>query len=71
MSAVNQNVVEFIERWKDKGDEKQHSQRFWFDLLESLFDVKNASQLVQFEERVELEHTSYIDIFIPKTKVII
>lgn len=67
MSAINQNAVEFIERWKDKGDEKQHSQRFWIDLLESIFEVKNASQIVQFEERVKLGNTSYIDIFIPVT----
>lgn len=72
MSAINQNAVEFIERWKDKGDEKQHSQRFWIDLLESIFDVKNASQIVQFEETVKKENsTNFIDIFIPKTKVII
>ena len=67
MSAINQNAVEFIERWKDKGDEKQHYQRFWIDLLESIFEVKNASQIVQFEERVKLGNTSYIDIFIPVT----
>ena len=71
MASVNQNAVEFIERWKDKGDERQHSQRFWIDLLESVFEVKNVSQFVQFEERVKQDNTTYMDIYIPKTKVIV
>lgn len=71
MSAVNQKAVEFIERWKGIGDEKQHSQRFWFDLFQSVLNVKDPSQMLRFEERVKLGHTSYIDIFIPQTKVII
>lgn len=71
MSAVNQKAVEFIERWKGKGDEKQHSQRFWFDLFQSVLNVKDPAQMFRFEERVKLGHTSYIDIFIPQTKVIV
>lgn len=71
MAAVNQKAVEFIERWKGKGDEKQHSQRFWFDLFQSVLNVKDPAQMFRFEERVKLGHTSYIDIFIPQTKVIV
>lgn len=71
MAAVNQKAVEFIERWKGIGDEKQHSQKFWIDLFQSVLNVKEPTEMLNFEERVKLGHTSYIDIFIPQTKVII
>ena len=71
MSAVNQKAVEFIERWKGIGDEKQHSQKFWIDLFQSVLNVKEPTEMLNFEERVKLGHTSYIDIFIPQTKVIV
>ena len=71
MSAVNQKAVEFIERWKGIGDEKQHSQTFWVELFQYVLNVKEPTQMLRFEERVKLGHTSYIDIFIPQTKVII
>lgn len=71
MTAVNQKAVEFIERWKGIGDEKQHSQKFWIDLFQSVLNVKEPTEMLNFEERVKLGHTSYIDIFIPQTKVIV
>lgn len=71
MSALNQKAVEFIERWKGIGDEKQHSQTFWVELFQYVLNVKEPTQMLRFEERVKLGHTSYIDIFIPQTKVII
>ena len=33
------NAIEFAERWKDHGDEKQESQRFWMDLLHFVFGM--------------------------------
>ena len=62
---------EFAEFWKDKGDEKQESQRFWIDLLQNVLGVTNPAKYIEFEKRVQLSHTSYIDAYIADTKVLI
>lgn len=61
----------FAEAWQGKGDEKQHTQQFWSDLLHRVYCITDFSQRVEFEKRVPLEHTSFIDVFIPETHVII
>ena len=53
---------EFVSFWKGKGDEKQHTQQFWSDLLHRVFGITNFSQRVEFEKRVPLLHTSFIDV---------
>ena len=62
---------EFVALWKDRGDEKQETQQFWSDLLHRVFGITNFSSRVQFEKPVPLLHTSFIDVYIPETKVII
>jgi len=61
----------FAETWRNKGDEKQHAQQFWSDLLHRVYGITDFSQRVEFEKRVPLEHTSFIDVYIPETHVII
>jgi hypothetical protein len=61
----------FAEAWQGKGDEKQHTQQYWSDLLHRVYGITDFSQRVEFEKRVPLEHTSFIDVFIPETHVII
>ena len=34
---------EFAARWAGKGDEKQDSQRFWFDLLQNVYGVDDPA----------------------------
>ena len=62
---------EFAALWKNRGDEKQETQQFWSDLLHRVFGITDFSQRVKFEKRVPLLHTSFIDVYIPETKVII
>lgn len=62
---------EFAEKWKGKGDEKQHTSQFWSDLLHRVYGIKDFSDRVEFEKRVPLLHTSFIDVYIPETKVVI
>ena len=61
----------FIEDWRDRGDEKQHSQKFWIDLLEKVVGAVNATKVIDFEERVKIGATKYIDGYIAETKTII
>ena len=55
----------------EHGDEKQDTQRFWMDLLQNVLGVENPSQFIEFEVPVMLSHTSFIDGFIPSTRVLI
>lgn len=62
---------EFAERWKDKGYEKGQSQSFWNDLLEHVYGVENTVDFINYEDKVHLDHTSFIDGRIAATKVMI
>ena len=62
---------EFVSLWKGRGDEKQETQQFWSDLLHRVYGITDFSQRVKFEKKVPLLHTSFIDVYIPETKVII
>ena len=66
-----QHAKEFAEYWKDKGDEKQETQRYWIGLLQEVLGVQNAQKVIEFEKRVKLTHTSFIDAYISDTKVLI
>lgn len=71
MAIKNKDAVEFVKRWIDKGDEKQHSQLFWTDLLSNVFHSTVNNETVKFEYRVQLGHQSYIDVYLPDSRVII
>ena len=61
----------FIKRWENRGNERQDSQSFWLDLLQSVYGIENPTEYITFEDKVMLDHTSFIDGFIDKTKVLI
>lgn len=61
----------FVKKWQGKGDEKQETHRFWMGLLQNVYDVADPSQYIEFEKKVQLGHQSYIDGYIPATKVLI
>lgn len=61
----------FAEYWKDRGYEKGESQPFWLSLLRDVFGVEAPEKFITFEEQVRLDHTSFIDGFIPATHVLI
>ena len=62
---------QFAEYWKGKGDEKGESQKFWLSLLRDVYGVEHPENYIEFEDRVFLGHTSFIDGYIPDTKVLI
>lgn len=61
----------FSEYWKDRGYEKGESQPFWLSLLHDVLGVEAPEKFITFEEQVRLDHTSFIDGFIPTTHVLI
>ena len=60
----------FAADWKNRGDEKQETQRFWIELLTKVFGV-DGSTAISFEVPVKLDHTSFIDGYIESTRVLI
>lgn len=61
----------FAEYWKNRGDEKSDSQSFWLSLCRDVLGVAEPEKFIIFEERVKLDHTSFIDGHIPSTHVLI
>jgi hypothetical protein len=66
-----QAAKKFAEDWSGKGYEKGMSQPFWLSLLRDVYGVEYPEQFITFEEQVHLDHTSFIDGFIPATKVLV
>ena len=64
-------AAEFAAKWQGIGDEKQHSQKFWIELLQKVYGVEDPAGFVDFEKKVQLGHASFVDITIPATHVII
>ena len=73
MNDVEQRAAakHFADYWKGKGYEKGESQKFWLSLLTDVFGVKHAAEYIAFEDQVHLDHTSFIDGYIPETHVLI
>lgn len=61
----------FAEAWSGKGYEKSDRHPFWLSLLRDVFGVEHPEEFVSFEERVILDHASFIDVLIPSTHVLI
>ena len=74
MTAIEQKTAakKFAEYWKDKGDEKQETSRFWIELLGNVFGVEEPTKYIEFEKPVMVEkNQKYIDSYIPSTKILI
>lgn len=66
-----QAAREFAKKWEGVGYEKGDSARFWLSLLNEVFGVEKPADYMRFEDQVMLDHTSFIDGFIPSTHVLI
>ena len=61
----------FAEKWQGRGYEKGETQLFWVELLQTVYGVENPASYMECEVQVQLENTSFIDIYLPATKVMI
>ncbi len=62
---------QFVKDWTGHGDEKQETQRFWMALLQKVYGIAEPDKTIEFEVRVKLDHTSFIDGYIKDTHVLI
>ena len=69
--SKDQNIKDFIKRWVNRGAERQNTQTFWLELLSIVLGVELPGEMIEFEKKVDLEHNSFIDAYIPLTRVLI
>ena len=62
---------EFAAFWAGRGYEKGESQKFWMQLLSEVYGVEHVASFIEFEDQVMLDSTSFIDGYIPTTRVLI
>ena len=55
----------FADFWKGKGYEKGDTQKFWLSLLGEVLGVEHPAEYITFEDQVHLDHTSFMDGYIP------
>ena len=61
----------FAEDWEGRGYEKGECQPFWLALLRSVYGISEPEKYILFEDKVHLDHESFIDARIPSTHVLI
>ncbi|MBR2632427.1 MAG: class I SAM-dependent DNA methyltransferase, partial [Lentisphaeria bacterium] len=61
----------FVAEWSGRGYEKGETHTFWINLLRAVLGVAEPESFITFETQVLLEHTSFIDAYIPETRVMI
>ena len=74
MNTTEQKTAakKFVEYWKDKGNEKQETARFWIELLGKVLGVEDPTSFIEFEKPVVVDkNQKYIDGYIPSTKILI
>lgn len=70
-SQRKEQIRKFVETWTGRGYEKGESQTFWLDLLRYVLGEDNPSEIITFEGQIKLSHTSFLDGYISRTKVLI
>ena len=67
-----QHATDFSNYWRNKGDEKSDSQRFWIDFFQDVLGIEDVVKKIQFEKRVNVDgQTKFIDVYIPETRTLI
>ena len=65
------SVKNFVATWKNRGYEKGETHSFWLSFLRDILNISEPEKFIKFEVSVKLKHKSFIDAFLPDTKVII
>ena len=74
-NTQKQAARQFVKEWTGKGYEKGETQRFWIDLLHTVFGIDNPTKMMEFELPVKTitkeKGSDFIDAYIHPTKVLI
>ena len=74
-NSRNRAARQFVKEWSGKGYEKGETQRFWIDLLHTVFGIDNPTKMMEFELPVKTitkeKGSDFIDGYIHSTRVLI
>ena len=71
-NSRKQQINAFIEKWKDRGDEKQVTQLFWLGFMEDVLGIQNSRDLIEFEHEVWITgKPKYIDVLYLEKEILI
>ena len=62
---------EFATKWQGHGYEKGDTQKFWLELLQKVYGVDDPYSFVEFEDKVMVDSTNFMDVYLPATRVLI
>lgn len=64
---------QFVNKWKNKGNEKADARSYWIDFLQNVLGMDHVTDRIEFEKSVKDEDgtTTWIDAYIPETHVLI
>ena len=61
----------FATKWGGTGYEKGDTQKFWLELLQKVLGVEDPYSFVEFEDKVMVDNTNFMDVYLPATHVLI
>jgi type I restriction-modification system DNA methylase subunit len=61
----------FATKWSGTGYEKGDTQKFWLELLQKVLGVEDPYSFVEFEDKVMVDSTNFMDVYLPATRVLI
>ena len=71
-SEIKKAAKDFAEKWEGKGKERQDDKTFWEDLLEDVFGISKARDVIEVQRPVKFDGTTKaIDVYLKDSKVII
>ena len=56
LKEQKKNAQAFIKRWENRGNERQDSQSFWLDLLQSVYGIEKPTEYIRFENTVKIDN---------------
>lgn len=63
---------QFADKWAGQGYEKGQTQQFWMELLQKVLGIEDPYSFIRFEGQLkDFKSTSFMDAYIPSTKVLI
>ena len=61
----------FAQKWNGKGYEKGDTQKFWLELLQKVLGIDDPYSFAEFEDKVMVDSTNFMDVYLPSTRVLI
>lgn len=67
-----QNATDFSNEWRNRGNEKKDTQKFWLSFAKKVLGIEDADKKIDFEKDVKVDgQTKFIDAYIAETNTLI